>query len=175
MAQSASAHHRSGLFTLLKIQSYRLHCVKAEQWVTLGHVVVSQSPIGSCRCQLATAEGVEVQVMRQVSPFANLLLPTHSMDRLVEDPLSLALLVLVLLWWRLSSSASFSLEDKVVLITGAGNGIGKRLAEKIAHETKRVTLVLLDINEDAVKNVRDQLKSDSATVFAHKCDVSDNV
>lgn len=95
------------------------------------------------------------------------------MDRLVEIPLALALLLLALLWWR-SGRAVFSLEDKVVLITGAGNGIGKRLAEKIAAETTRVTLVLLDINESAVKTVRDQLQSENVTVFAHKCDVSDN-
>lgn len=79
----------------------------------------------------------------------------------------------LLLHVAMRGSARLSLEGKVVLITGAANGIGRRLAEQIALETALVTLVLLDLDERALGSVRDALRTDTVTVLVYKCDVSD--
>lgn len=48
-----------------------------------------------------------------------------------------------------------NLKDKVFLITGAGSGIGKALAQLL--DARGVTLILNDINEQALKNVTQSL------------------
>ncbi|TMW55729.1 hypothetical protein Poli38472_010611 [Pythium oligandrum] len=73
----------------------------------------------------------------------------------------------------------FSLNDKVIVITGAGMGIGRRLAEEIFIHTSNATLVLLDINHDAVLKTKRYLEGLAATgkkpstVRVYQCDVSD--
>ena len=56
------------------------------------------------------------------------------------------------------------LQNKVALITGAGNGIGKQTALTFSREGAKV--VVADINEDAGKKVVDEiLQSDGIATF----------
>lgn len=64
-------------------------------------------------------------------------------------------------------------EDKVVLITGAASGLGQDAAVRIASEGAK--LVLVDLNEEALKETEELIKKDSsdAEVLTIKADVSD--
>lgn len=64
-----------------------------------------------------------------------------------------------------------SVKDEIVLITGAGCGIGRELAVQFAK--KQANLVLWDINENEVQNVVDQVRKLGGVARAYKCDVSD--
>ncbi|KAG6584616.1 Retinol dehydrogenase 10-A [Phytophthora cinnamomi] len=72
----------------------------------------------------------------------------------------------------------FSLDGKVVVITGAASGIGRRLARKVFEQAEDVTLVLLDVDLPALHKLRTELlqrREDSGNlVFVHGCDVSDH-
>jgi 3-oxoacyl-[acyl-carrier protein] reductase len=59
------------------------------------------------------------------------------------------------------------LEDKTALVTGAGSGIGKCIAETYAREGARVALA--DINGEAVKSAA---RSIGNNAIALRCDVS---
>lgn len=86
-----------------------------------------------------------------------------------------ALLLLLLCWLTvIARSERFSLDERVILITGAGSGIGKRLAETIASRADGVTLVLLDIDAQALERAHTALKPKCRDVFIHQCDVSDD-
>ncbi|KAI5706036.1 hypothetical protein M8J75_004269 [Diaphorina citri] len=66
-----------------------------------------------------------------------------------------------------------SLRNKRVLITGAGRGLGKELAEQLAQEG--CELILTDINEEGVKQTAEEINSrfeDKVAVY-FKADVSD--
>ena len=65
------------------------------------------------------------------------------------------------------------MKDKVIIITGAAMGLGLAAAEELA--SKGAKLVLVDYNEDALKNALKKLNSDNNTLDAIsiKADVSD--
>ncbi|WP_339917810.1 bifunctional aldolase/short-chain dehydrogenase [Yeosuana marina] len=62
------------------------------------------------------------------------------------------------------------LSRKVALVTGAGGGIGKAIADKLAAEGANV--VLTDINEDSLKEADATYKRDVSTYAV--CDVTNN-
>jgi len=63
------------------------------------------------------------------------------------------------------------LAGKNVLITGAANGIGRLLAEKIAAENAHV--ILWDVDGKALRNLSQQLKSLGHRSSSYLCDVGD--
>lgn len=89
--------------------------------------------------------------------------------------LLLALLVLLLVLLR-RGRRGFSLDGKVVVITGAASGIGRRLAVKVFEETKSVTLALLDVDVDGLKTLQLQLmkRGEGKRALVYKCDVADH-
>jgi len=68
--------------------------------------------------------------------------------------------------------AKKSLEGEVVLVTGAGSGIGKLMAEKLASREK-CTVVLWDINYESVQKVSKEINARGGKSYAYKCDLSD--
>ncbi|XP_013773786.1 17-beta-hydroxysteroid dehydrogenase 13-like [Limulus polyphemus] len=64
-----------------------------------------------------------------------------------------------------------SVKDEVVLITGAGHGIGRELALQFAK--KQAILVLWDINENEIQNVAEEVRKLGGVAHIYKCDVSD--
>jgi NAD(P)-dependent dehydrogenase (short-subunit alcohol dehydrogenase family) len=63
------------------------------------------------------------------------------------------------------------LEDKVVIVTGAGQGIGRTYAEAIAQAGASVALA--DVNEDAVTSLAGELTAAGHQAIAVRVDVSD--
>jgi NAD(P)-dependent dehydrogenase (short-subunit alcohol dehydrogenase family) len=61
-------------------------------------------------------------------------------------------------------------QDRVAVVTGAGSGIGRALAEKFAAEGMKV--VLADIQEDALAAVEGELRGRDARVLAVRTDVA---
>jgi short-subunit dehydrogenase len=70
-----------------------------------------------------------------------------------------------------SSARVRELDGKVVVITGAGGGIGAALAEAFAR--RRCKVALLDIDLDAATRVAERLRAGGATTSAHQVDVRD--
>jgi len=62
-------------------------------------------------------------------------------------------------------------KGKVVVVTGAGSGIGRATAVAFASEGAKV--VLSDISEERLTEVRKEIESKEASVLVHKTDVSD--
>ncbi|WP_426415675.1 SDR family NAD(P)-dependent oxidoreductase [Aestuariirhabdus sp. LZHN29] len=61
---------------------------------------------------------------------------------------------------------------KVVLITGAGNGIGREAAQQFAARGAR--LAISDIDEQALESCAQRLRSGGTEVVSMTCDVSDS-
>ena len=59
----------------------------------------------------------------------------------------------------------FSLKNKVILITGAGRGIGQHLAEKIAEQNA----IVYAIDKNFPKTSKRSMKN----LFKIKCDITD--
>ncbi|MBL8389884.1 MAG: SDR family oxidoreductase [Hydrogenophaga sp.] len=63
------------------------------------------------------------------------------------------------------------LQDKVALVTGAGRGLGRAIAQGLAREGAR--LVVCDVDAAALDETRQCLADQGASVFALRCDVAD--
>ncbi|MDH5716222.1 MAG: 3-oxoacyl-ACP reductase FabG [Spirochaetia bacterium] len=68
------------------------------------------------------------------------------------------------------SSSFQDLKDKVVIITGSGQGIGKSIAEHFADNGSHV--VISDIHEETAQNTADEIKKKGVDTLAVVCDVS---
>lgn len=62
-------------------------------------------------------------------------------------------------------------KGKVVVVTGAGSGIGRATAVAFASEGAKV--VLSDISEERLTEVRKEIEKKVAGILVHKTDVSD--
>lgn len=62
------------------------------------------------------------------------------------------------------------LQDKVIVVTGAAQGIGEAYAKGLAAEGAKV--VVADINEEAGEQVAEQIQSDGGSAMFVACDVS---
>jgi len=66
---------------------------------------------------------------------------------------------------------SSALNDRVVVVTGAGQGLGRAYAQRIAADGG--TVVLADINVDAGRKVTEELAEGGASARFHRLDVAD--
>jgi all-trans-retinol dehydrogenase (NAD+) len=64
-----------------------------------------------------------------------------------------------------------SVEGEICLITGAGSGLGRLLALKMAEGGAKVAM--LDINETGVKAAAGEVQASGGEAFARRCDVTD--
>src|SRR5947209_17237768 len=67
---------------------------------------------------------------------------------------------------------NLSFENKVALVTGAGSGMGLATAKAFAEAGASV--VLADIQEEAVRAAAEHLIADGRKALALRCDVSDD-
>jgi 2-keto-3-deoxy-L-fuconate dehydrogenase len=65
----------------------------------------------------------------------------------------------------------FDLGKKITVITGAGSGIGKAIAELFAKQ--RATVFLLDLNTTGLQETASQIQSSGGNVFEVPCNVAD--
>lgn len=65
----------------------------------------------------------------------------------------------------------FSLEKKITVITGAGSGIGKAIAELFA--ARKAKVFLLDLNDQALEETRKNILSNGGQATAMRCNVAD--
>ncbi|MDF1691465.1 MAG: SDR family oxidoreductase [Zhongshania sp.] len=66
---------------------------------------------------------------------------------------------------------SFSLENKVALVTGAGSGIGRACARKLAE--CGASVLVTDINKEAAEKVVSEIREAGGTASAGICDIGD--
>jgi 2-keto-3-deoxy-L-fuconate dehydrogenase len=65
----------------------------------------------------------------------------------------------------------FSLKGKIAVITGAGSGIGRGIANVFASQGAFVHIV--ELNQDTGLAVREEIEKDGGKAAVHACDVSD--
>lgn len=64
-----------------------------------------------------------------------------------------------------------AIEEKVALVTGAGQGIGRAIALRLAHDGAHVAIA--DLNEGKMKSVADEIRKVGRNAATLKADVSD--
>jgi meso-butanediol dehydrogenase/(S,S)-butanediol dehydrogenase/diacetyl reductase len=64
-----------------------------------------------------------------------------------------------------------NLENKVALVTGAGQGIGRAIALRLAHDGAKIAVV--DLKEEKMQAVADEIKAAGSGAVIFKADVSD--
>ena len=64
-----------------------------------------------------------------------------------------------------------SFADKVALITGAGSGIGRALAEELANEG--CNLALVDWNNESLEETKELVRKKNVSVSAYAFDLKD--
>lgn len=68
-------------------------------------------------------------------------------------------------------SIMFNLEKKITVVTGAGSGIGKSIAE--VFSAQKATVFLLDMNTAAIEEARNNIVAKGGKAFAMRCNVAD--
>ena len=66
----------------------------------------------------------------------------------------------------------FTLQNKIVLITGGGSGIGESIAHTFANQNAKVYII--DQNLDAANKTAEKINKKGLSAKAYKCDVSNN-
>jgi len=64
----------------------------------------------------------------------------------------------------------FNLKQRIALVTGGGNGIGKAISETLSKQG--ATVYILDVNEEAGKNTVSKILENGNQAHFFKCDVS---
>ncbi|XP_070161826.1 short-chain dehydrogenase/reductase family 16C member 6-like [Polyergus mexicanus] len=76
------------------------------------------------------------------------------------------------IYYKLFGLQEKSVAGEIVLITGAGHGIGKELAVQYAH--LGAIIVCIDVNQQSNEKVANKIKEiEKSPVYAYQCDVSD--
>lgn len=74
-------------------------------------------------------------------------------------------------WAQSLTVHMFNLENKVAVITGGGNGIGKSIAELFAFQGARTFII--ERNSEAAEETVRKIKSSGGSALAFSCDVAD--
>ena len=75
------------------------------------------------------------------------------------------------IWFIPLRLRSKSVENKIILITGGGSGIGRRLAIELCK--KGAIIAIVDINRVGLEETAQIIESMNGTIFTFECDITD--